>query len=297
MKNYKALHFAVLIVFSVGLAFLAGCSHSNDIARDFNGDSITQLGNDLNSAVTHGRAQEIDNSEETQQACAEFVERNLSKGNYKLFFDAMMELNDVSSFFPSLITAASNSSSDYCLSICENNSFDDAYAALMNATQEIGIGSAIFPGMGIHFGMEQAYVRDYFANNNGIVITEGMEGYYRDHPEEDIEYSDVQNYKEGRGSALKDLDVAVKWTYFGDYAVKEHVTARDSLTNKPGEPVDFHYSSSYSVYYKGKEVGISSDQLEGMLVNEKYIATKSFISINNNGAPSKDKLDVYTLSS
>lgn len=104
-------------------------------------------------------------------------------------------------------------------------------------------------------------LKQIYQQDSPEVLTEGMEGYYSDpeNMEEDVHVGSTATYTEGFGSALKDAQRDATWTYYGDFAVKKTVTARDALTNKPGEPVNFTYDTDYGVFHCGEQCNLPSN--------------------------------------
>lgn len=273
MKGTMKISFiASAILFTI---VLAGCAASpTEQYKSILQNSTTEtIMDDLDGLVYRSPAKDYSDSEwreffdsdEVSQATYDFALENAKNGDFE-------KLSHFVSGIELTINVADAESSSTVDGIVNglSDGFKEFKAADLSAVPSSlesirGLGSQLKElditlgqcGLGLTIDdLKQIYQQD-----SPEVLTEGMEGYYSDpeNMEEDVHVGSTATYKEGFGSALKDAQRDATWTYYGDFAVKKTVTARDALTNKPGEPVNFTYDTDYGVFHCGEQCNLPSN--------------------------------------
>lgn len=266
------------VVFVVGLV---GCSQSAEdryqsILQNSSAESISD---DLKNLKYRTEAKDFSNSEwrdffnseEVKQATYEYCYEKSRNGSFDELTSYVSELeltinvssSENSGTVQSMIDGLSKGFRE-----CKDSNLD-AVTSSMEAIRRLGsqLEKLDVSPQQCGLGLSLQDIEQLYGLDEPIVLTEGMEGYYSnpENMEEDVHEGSTASYREGFGSALQDAQRDETWRYFGDYAVKKTSTARDALTNKPGEPVDFTYETSYAVFQKGKTCNLP-DNLEGAQV-------------------------------
>lgn len=263
---------ATAIAFAVSLV---GCSPSpieqfESILQNSTADTIMD---DLDDLVYQSPAKDYSNSEwveffdsdEISQATYDFTLENAKNGDFEKLsrFVSGIELTinvadaESSATVDSIVNGVAEGFKEF-----KSTSLDTIPSSLESIK---GLGTQlekldITPNQ-CGLGITLDDLKQIFQQDEPIILVEGMEGYYSrpENMEEDVHKGSTATYKEGFGSALKDAQRDETWTYFGDFAVKKITTARDALTNKPGEPVNFTYDTDYLVFRNGKQCNLPSN--------------------------------------
>lgn len=113
-------------------------------------------------------------------------------------------------------------------------------------------------------GITEEEVKKIAGQDEPTAISQDMGGYYADpkHQHEDFVENNISDYEEGFGSALEDVYEAESWCYYGDFAIKTREVGRDSLSNKEGEPPEFHFETDVTCYYKDSPVNLTEKELK-----------------------------------
>lgn len=262
-------------------AALVGCAKSptamyESILENSTTDSIMD---DLDELIYRSEAKEFSydewcdffDSDEVAQATYDFSLQNAKNGDFEILsrFVSGIELTinvagaESSATVDNIVDGLSDGFKEYkAADIAAVPSSLESIRGLGNQLEKLDITLAQ-----CGLGLTREDLKHLYGQDNPTVLTEGMEGYYsdRENMEEDVHKGSTATYEEGFGSALEDAQRDETWTYYGDFAVKKISTARDALTNKPGEPVNFTYSTDYVVFHDGKQCNLPSD-LEGAQV-------------------------------